>query len=230
MLRRARTFGDHVIWSFPTLRLSRHAVVTRDRYASVFAALERWIGLSSLQGAMREVARLPADQLTAAIIVRTISDAAGQNLSWAFAAVESGDINYAVTGLTSASRSDCAPPCVDSTILVAREGAGMFSGRSAQPIGEFDAGDALVLKVTFADGSHSSVRWDGRDQARTFRFRGPSPATAAYLDPDRLVTLDRNRLDNAMVTPAPTNVPVRKWAARWLVWLQHTMLSYGFLA
>jgi hypothetical protein len=223
-------FGDHVIWSLPTLRLSRHAVVTRNRYAAVFAALERWIGRPNLQGAMLEVARLPGDQLNATTIVRTISDAAGQNLSWAFVAVEAGDLNYAVTGLTSLSRSDCAAPCVDTTVVVTRTGAGLFSGRSAQPIGEFDSGDALVLKVTFADGSSSTVRWDGRDSSRTFRFRGPSLATAAYLDPDRSVTLDRNRLDNARVTPAPTNVPVGKWAARWLVWLQHTMLSYGFLA
>ena len=88
----------------------------------------------------------------------------------------------------------------------------------------------MVIKVSFVDGTESVVRWDGRDVSRTFRFRGPSRAAAASLDPDRQVTFDGNRLDNARVTPAPTNVPVRKWAARWLVWLQHTMLSYGFLA
>jgi hypothetical protein len=42
--------------------------------------------------------------------------------------------------------------------------------------------------------------------------------------------MDRNPLDNAMVPARPTNVPVGKWVARWVVWLQHTIVSYGFLA
>jgi len=221
--------GDHLVWSFPTLRLSRSAVARRDRYAAVFAGLERRIGQPDLQGAMHEVARLTADRLTAPTIVTTISDAAGQDLSWAFDAANA-DVNYAVTGLSSSEAPGCAAPCVDTTVSVTRDGAGMFTGRSAPRTGDFDSGDAILLRVALADGTSSSVRWDGRDQSRTFQFRGPSRATAAYLDPDRVVMLDRNRLDNAIVTPAPTNVPVRKWAARWMVWLQHTMLSYGFLA
>ena len=223
--------GDHIIWSFPTLRLSRHAAARRDRHAAVFDALERWIGIANLQSAMFEVARLRGDRLTAETIVRTLSDAAGQDLSWAFAAAAPGiEVNYAVTGLTSTQGSDCSSPCVDTTVTVTRDGNGTFAGRSTPRTAEFQSGDALHLKVIFADGTESSARWDGRDQSHQFMFRGPSPATAAYLDPDRIVTLDRNRLDNSIVTPSPTNVPARKWAARWMVWLQHTMLSYGFLA
>lgn len=223
--------GDHVIWSFPPLRLSRHAVEDRHRFAAVFSALERYIGVSNLQGAIYEVARIPGDRLTAGTIVRTMSDAAGQDLSWAFDAAAPGkETNYAITALASAEGEGCAGPCVDTTVSIAREGEGLFPGRSAERTGEFDSGDALVLKVTFADGSASSVRWDGRDRTRTFRFRGASLATAAYLDPDRILMLDRNRLDNSRVLPVPTNVPAGKWVARWMVWLQHTMLSYGFLS
>lgn len=209
--------GEHLVWSFPTLRLSRSAVAPRDRYAAVFDSLERWIGTPALQAAMFEVAHLPADRLTADGIVKTISDAAGQDLSWAFNAAAT-DVNYAVDELSGTS------------VTVSRRGSGMFTGRSAPRLGDFDSGDALRIKVVFADGVSAFATWDGRDQTRTFIFQGPSTAVAAYLDPDRIVTLDSNRLDNAIVAPAPTNVPVRKWAARWMVWLQHTMLSYGFLA
>ena len=210
-------FGGHVIWSFPPLRLSRHAVATWDPYGAVFASLERWLGTPTLQGAMFQVARLPEDRLTAPTIVKTISDAAGQDLSWAFDAA-GADISYALTELTATS------------VTVARTGTGMFTGRSAPRIGDFDSGDAVRLKVVFANGETTQVTWDGRDPSRTFQFQGPSPLTAAYLDPERIITLDRNRLDNAIVPAQPTNVPVRKWVARWMVWLQHTMLSYGFLA
>ena len=74
------------------------------------------------------------------------------------------------------------------------------------------------------------MRWDGRDRARTFRFRGPSPATAAHLDPERVVLLDEDYLNNAIVSASPTNAPVRKWMARWIVWMQNTVLTYGFFA
>ncbi|HJU41683.1 MAG TPA: hypothetical protein VJ691_02675 [Vicinamibacterales bacterium] len=207
--------GGHVIWSVPPLRLSRHSAVRGDRYAAVFASLERWIGVPTLQVAMFEVAQLPAAKLTGTEIIKTISDAAGQDLSWAFAAAQS-DVNYFVTQLVSSPASECESPCFDSMVTVSRAGEGAFR--------------AIDVELMFADGGHSSVVWDGRDGSRIFRFRGPAPATAAYLDPRRQVTLDSNLLDNAIVAPAPTNVPVRKWVARWMVWLQHTMLTYGFLA
>ena len=207
--------GDHIVWSFPSLRLSRSAATGRDQHAAVFMALERWLGTPALQAAMFEVAQLQDDQLTADVIIKTISDAAGQDLSWAFEAAAT-DVNYAVDSISGPS------------VTVSRRGGGMFTGRSAQRVGTFDSGDGVRLKVVFADGSSSFATWDGRDETRTFTFS--STPVAAYLDPDRVITLDANRLDDAIVTPSPTNVPVGKWTARWMVWLQHTMLSYGFLA
>jgi hypothetical protein len=209
--------GDHIVWSFPTLRLSRHVVATRDRYGALFEALERWIGTPALQGAMYQVAQLPEDRLTATGITRTISDAVGQDLAWLFDAARS-DVSYAVHDVTPTS------------VTVTRRAGGTFTGRSAARVGAFDSGDAVRLKVVFDDDSTAWASWDGRDQLRTFQFQAPSAVKAAYLDPDGLVTFDRNRLDNAIVPARPTNVPVRKWVARWVVWLQHTMLSYGSLA
>ena len=208
-------FGGHVIWSFPPLRLSRHSAARGDRYAAVFVSLERWMGVPALQAAMFEVAQLPAAKLTGTEIIKTMSDAAGQDLSWAFAAAQS-DFNYSVTQLASAPGADCESRCFDSTVTVTRAGESTVKG--------------IDVEVMFADGGFSSVVWDGRDRSRAFQFRGPAPATAAYLDRHRHVALDSNLLDNAIVAPAPTNVPVRKWVARWVVWLQHTMIAYGFLA
>jgi hypothetical protein len=210
-------FGGHLIWSFPSLRLSRQAVAARDRYGAVFLSLEQWIGTPTLQSAMFEVAHLPGDRLTADSIVITISNAAGQDLSWLFDAADAR-VDYAVTALTATS------------VTVTRKGEGRFTGRSAERAGDFESGDAVRLKVMFANGATALVTWDGRDPSRTFQFEGASPVTAAYLDPERLIVMDRNPLDNAMVPARPTNVPVGKWVARWVVWLQHTIVSYGFLA
>jgi hypothetical protein len=233
-------FGGAMQWSVPTLRLSRWSagILRHDearragsRYAAMFATLERWLGAPALQSAMFEVARLPADSLKASIIVNTINTAVGQDLSWLFTATGDSAVtfDYAVTGMASTSAA-CASPCFETTVTATRVGDGKFTGRSTSPAGEFDAGDAIALRVTFENGEHIWARWDGRDQSRTFRFQGPARAQAAHLDPDRVLVLDANYLNNQIVPSFPTNAPVGKWMARWVVWLQNTALSYGFFA
>ena len=238
-----RFFGNTVVWSFPVLRLSRWtAGIQRHtdlagrhagRFAAVFATLERWLGEPVLQGAMFAVAQLPVQQLTGSDVVNTMSAAAGQDFTWLFAEASDAaiDFDYAVTAVSSAAaEGTCPAPCVDTSVTVARLGDGHFSGRSSGRVGEFDSGDAIAVRVTLANGAHAWARWDGRDETRTFRFRGPAAATAAHVDPQRVLVLDRNYLNNAIVTPSPTNVPVRKWMARWVVWMQNAALSYGFFA
>ena len=211
-------FGGHVVWSFPSLWLSRAPRPT-EREAAVFAALERWLGEPALQGGMAAVAQLPRHTRTASALIETLSAAAGQDVTWLFTAASdpTATLDYAVTGLSSPPGS-CAVPCFDTSVTVARLGPGGL------------ASDALALRVTFANGDTTWASWDGREDSRSFRFQGPAAATAAHLDPDRVIVLDRNVLNNAVVQPAPTNVPVRKWMARWLVWMQNTILTYGFFA
>ena len=234
-------FGNDVIWSVPTLHLSRWSTIGRhapshdihSRYAAMFATLERWLGLPVLQGAMYEAARLPVDRLNAAALVETIDAASGQDLTWLFTAVADSSVSfdYAVGSLSSTpSAQTCASPCFDTDVTVQRLGSGQFTGRSTPRVAEFESGDAIMLRVTFANGDQAWARWDGRDQTRTFRFQGPSTAIAAHLDPDRVVVLDANYLNNAIVPSASTNAPIRKWMARCMVWMQNTVLSYGFFS
>lgn len=210
-------FAGRVIWSFPALRLSRLPDAA-DRYAAVYATLERWLGEPALQGAMAVVAQLPRDAMTGTALIDTISAAAGQDVTWVFTAASdpSLTIDYAVTGMSS-SRS-CDGACFESSVTVTRNGQATL------------ARDALALRVSFANGETASAHWDGRDQSRSFQFQGPTPATAAHLDPNRVIVLEQNVLNNAVVSPTPTNVPVRKWMARWMVWMQNAILTYGFFA
>ena len=221
--------GGHIVWSFPSLRRSRMPD-RGDRSAAAFATLERWLGEAVLQGAMSAVARLPRERIDGNTIINTINAAAGQDLSWVFtAASTAGAIDYAVTDLTSAPGA-CASPCFEAVVTVARLGPVAITGRSTPRVGRFESGDAFTLRVVFDNGAQSEARWDGRDESRSFRFQGPAPAASAHLDPDRAVLLDQNALNNAMVRPVPTNVPVRKWMARWMVWMQNTILTYGLFA
>jgi hypothetical protein len=231
-------FGGAAYWSVPTLRLSRwsagilrHDRSVAARYAAMFATLERWSGAPALQAAMFEVAQLPAGRLSAGEIGQTISAATGLELSWLFtiAGDPAATVDYAVTGMRSADATSCAPPCFETVVTVAHAGSAQFTGTSRAPVGEFDGG-AIELRVAFENAAHAAAQWDGRAESKTFRFVGPSRAIGAELDPERLVVLDENYLNNAIVEPRRTNAPVRKWMARWLVWAQNALMSYGFFA
>jgi hypothetical protein len=105
----------------------------------------------------------------------------------------------------------------------------MFTGRTRPPEGPFESGDAMELRVTFADGQQITERWDGRQASRVFEFESPSPAVEAYLDPERKLLLDEDYLDNRRLAKPSHNIDVAKWTARWVMWLQNAMLTYAAL-
>ena len=84
------------------------------------------------------------------------------------------------------------------------------------------------MRVTFADGQHVPASWNGQGH-QSLIFESPAAPTEAVVDPERVLLLDANYLNNRRTTAPATDVPVAKWTARWLVWLQDAMLTYGFL-
>ncbi len=198
-------FGCHVPWSFRSLPLSRWRAVS-DPLALAFASLERELGWPTLQGALRAAASGANPDPVAAI-----SDAAGRDLSAVFAAASSAtSIDHAVAGMSSSAAS-CARPCFRTQVSLAANGAVPFP---------------LLLRVSFADGRSIDTRWDGRRDR--VEFESAAPALEARLDPDRVWLFDSNPLNNARVEPRQSNVPLTKWMARWIVWLQDAMLTQTF--
>ena len=143
--------------------------------------------------------------------VTAMSAATGRDLAPVFADASSGGlIDRTISGLSSEPGS-CASPCYRTLVSIAPAGAVPFP---------------LLVRVSFSDGKSIDARWDGRrDQ---LEFESAAPAIGAELDPDRVWLLDRNPLNNARVPPRETNVPVTKWMARWIVWLQDAMLTQTF--
>jgi hypothetical protein len=169
-----------------------------DPAARAFGSLEREVGWPVLQGSLREAAAAGGDDP-----VGTMSAAIGRDLAPLFAAASSGVvIDHAVANLAS-------------------DGAGtQVSITSNGPI-PFP----LRLRVEFEDGQHLDVEWQGRDRVS---IESPARAVIARLDPNRVLLLDRNPFNNAIVQPRATNVPIVKWMARWIVWLQDAMLTQTF--
>lgn len=236
-------FGGTWPWAFRGLPLSRwtggldrigylqaQPGGTRARGGLAFGTLERVLTWPVLQGALRAwVQESEMSPLSRADVERVISDAAGQDLSWFFAPAFDAHqtFDFAVTQASTESRPDCGgAPCFVTRVTAERLGTAQFTGSARAPAGPYESGRSLQLRVTFADQQRITAWWDGRSSAKTWEFESAAPTVAVVLDPDRTLLLDENFLNNAVKLPGTTNVPVAKWVARWLVWLQDATLTY----
>jgi hypothetical protein len=85
-----------------------------------------------------------------------------------------------------------------------------------------------MLRVSFADGQTRVDHWDGRDVDKTFRYRSTSPATAAELDPDRVLLLDVRQTNNSATFGAASRQPLA-WASRFMLWVSNALITYAAL-
>ncbi|HEX6738634.1 MAG TPA: hypothetical protein VF310_10195, partial [Vicinamibacteria bacterium] len=82
----------------------------------------------------------------------------------------------------------------------------------------------VEVLVEFADGRRQLERWDGKDRWTRFRYTGAAKVRRAVVDPERRLALDVNPANNSWVddkSAAPR--AARKWAARWMFWLQNLL-------
>jgi hypothetical protein len=192
--------------------------------------LERWVGRPVFDGVLAEFARTSrASPPTLADFARVASASSGQNLSWLLDQAFGGSatFDYAVTGVSSVSN---AAGGFDTQVVVARLGDGEFTGASAPRVGPFESGRGVRVAVVFADGERVVDAWDGRDTRKTFAYRSASRAESATVDPERTLLLDINRTNNSRSEASHGSAAATTWAARWLLWLEHALLTYAALA
>jgi hypothetical protein len=133
--------------------------------------------------------------------------------------------DYAVAAVSSAPSPGGD---FETTVTVARLGDGLFTGTSAPRVGPFESGRGLAFAVQFADGERIVDRWDGRDATRTFVYRSRAAAVSATIDPERTLMLDVNRTNNSRTLAPQSGTAATRWAGRWMVWLEHALLTYAF--
>ncbi|NII53380.1 M1 family metallopeptidase [Luteibacter sp. SG786] len=69
-----------------------------------------------------------------------------------------------------------------------------------------------TLKVTFADGSSETVRWDDNRRWARFAFVKPVKGTSAELDPERKIYLDSDKLNDSRTVDA-NHAASQRWGA-----------------
>ncbi len=187
--------------------------------------LERWVGRPVFDEIIAELARM-GGQPSLADVAALASRVSGQDLTWFFDQTfgSVGVIDYGVASFSSAVHDGGQ---YDTQIIVRRFGDGIFTGASLVPGDSFEHGRAIVVETTFANGEKVRDTWDGRGDVKTFRYRSPTRAISAEVDPDRVLLLDLNR-DNNGVTfdAAAAQSAASRWSARWMIWLEDALLTY----
>ncbi len=139
------------------------------------------------------------------------NEVTGQDLTWYFDQVYRGSqtFDYGV----DVFRSVAIDRRYHTVVVARRYGDGVFP---------------IDVRVTFANGEQASWHWDGRDRWKLFEIDRDVSAVAADVDPDGVLLLDVNRVNNSASLRPQAPRAATRWSLPWLVWLQDQLLTYGF--
>jgi hypothetical protein len=215
---------------------SSYTLNSYGKPALSFQTLEGLVGEEVMTRILRTYARrhLYAHPTTADFIA-VVNEVTGQDFGWFFDETwfSSELCDYAVSVSHEAQRRpegfveapdgrlvlkepsrDAPPPegPVDAEVLVRRKGGVRLP---------------VEVWVEFADGRTATASWDGRDRWTRLRYPG-ARVTRAVLDPARRIALDVDPSNNAWVDEkGVARRAARKWALRYLLWLQHLLEAHA---
>jgi hypothetical protein len=195
--------------------------------ALAFLSLERHLGLPRLQRAVRAAATA-ADVRDERSFIAAMERAAGQDLGWVLDEVHAGrEFDYAIGAVTSESTTCALKRCVRTRVTIERHGAAVFGMHNA-PLEAKGSSGWIDLTVSFADGSAIETNAPASPQTQDVWFESSAPASDVALDPDLIVALDQNRLNNFRTLQPSTNLNVARWSIQWAAWLQHALLTFAW--
>ena len=179
--------------------------------------LERHIGWPAMQQALAEAVANRVDEprsLTADDFIAIVNRQRGNAIDWWMVAIAPGtSFDYGV--MTLMSEPESAGNGFTTQVEVRRNGASL-------PPNTFP----LDVVTRFADGSAVDERWDGSALDARFTYHSNAPAIAAAVDPDAVLLLDTNRLNNIRVARVPASREGWRLTLNWTAWLQQLTLTY----
>jgi len=204
-----------------------------SRSALLLESAARTTGETRFLAAVREyVRRFAFRHPSTADFLDVLGEVAGTEArdlverGWASA----GAVDYAVTRATSRRVAPPAGWVGDGPHRAYRapteEGAGWESVVVVQRLGE--VAWPVEVELRFEGGHTVTRRWDGRDEWRRWRSRGPR-LLSAVVDPRRTCLLDGNRLNDGLATePDPT--AARAWSHRLRFLAQNLLELFALVA
>jgi hypothetical protein len=162
------------------------------------------------------------------------TDVSGRDLTSFFRQTidDSGVVDYEVASVTT--RHETAPTGLvgagaAARLVEARAGDRSHANRYENRVILRRLGSvALPVEILLRyEGRPSErIQWDGQDTWKHIVRRGPNRLVSAEIDPERRLTLDVSRLNNAKRT-GPSSVVAGVWTARWVFWVQNLLMGAG---
>lgn len=166
------------------------------------------------------------------------NEVSGQDLTWFFDEVyrSSDDFDYGIEEVRSTpvvvrgfeeKEGKLVPP--EKTSEEAEEPAKQY--RTEVVVRRYGSGTfPVTVLLSFEDGSEIRHEWDGKDRWKLYVEERPSKLNYAAVDPDRKLVLDLYYTNNSKLLEPRAKLPARKWASKWMIWLQDFLATFAFFA
>jgi len=162
------------------------------------------------------------------------NEVTGQDLGWFFDQVmgDSVRFDYSIASVAS------FPAATEG--WVERDGERVYQGPPADPSSverfrtevvarRLGAGRFPVdVVMVFEDGHEIRERWDDPESWKLFAVERNAKLEYAEVDPERVLMLDVNRINNSRYREDQSDLPAVKWGTKWMIWLQDRLSSLAF--
>ncbi len=139
-----------------------------------------------------------------------VNEVSGQDLGWFWDQTyrSSNIFDYSVDGVQKSSGR--------TRVLLRRWGEGIFP---------------VDVKVTFEKSPPIVEKWDGKSRWKAYDYQTENDdIVQVELDPERVLALDVNTTNNSWVRDTSAPFASRKWAAKWMIWLQSNLQLFSFFS
>ena len=86
----------------------------------------------------------------------------------------------------------------------------------------------VAVLLVFEDGSEVRHAWDGRYNWKLFVEERRSKLRHAVVDPERVLLLDLDYTNNSRLREPQGKLAARKWASKWMIWLQDLLAAFTY--
>lgn len=197
--------------------------------------LERYLGWDTLQRSMSTFFdRFKFRHPTPEDFFDVVSEVSGQDMTWFFDRVyrSSDDFDYGIRRVASepvelrgyvergsdlvyqaGAESEGAGEIYRTEVVVERRGAGRFP---------------VEVLMVFEDGTEVRRDWDGEARWKLYIEERDAQLDYAVVDPERRLVLDLYYTNNSRRLEPDARFPARKWASKWMIWVQDLLATFAF--
>jgi len=216
--------------------------ITYDKTALWLATLERYLGWATLQKILSTFfERYKFKHPVPDDFFNVVNEVSGQDMTWFFDQVyrSSEVFDYMVDSVSSvpAAPEGFIDEDGKKTYVEGRKNENIATDQDTegniyrtQVEVRRNGGAVFPVEVlmVFENGETVRENWDGKDRWKLYVYEKPSKLKYAVVDPDHKLLLDINYTNNSRLLESASAFPARKWASKWMIWLQDLMAAFAF--